>query len=531
LRESGQSTFSTQGFNGTFTFASLDAYRVTIQGLADGSTPAQIRTAGGGASQYAVSSGTGNYSTNYVDFGGFIQDDWKLRPNVVLSGGLRYETQNVIGDNSDFAPRIGFSWGLGGGGRAPKTVLRAGAGIFYDRFAQNYLMTLQRLNGVTQQTFTVTNPDFFPNTPQPSTFTGATSAPTTYRLDPNFKSPYVAQVALSVERQVTKRSTVTLSYLHSHGERQFVADNINAPFPGTFDPLDPASGVRPLGELGNVFEYSSKGKYEQNQLIVNFNLRATSRISLFGFYTLGFANSNTGGPGAFPSNVYDLDQDWGRASYDVRNRLTIGGNVSLPYGIGLSPLLIASSGRPFDISLGQDLNGDSVFNDRPAFAAAGASPSMRTAYGDFDLDPLLGQPIVPANYGSGSSQFTMNLRVSKTFGFGEALSGRSSGRGADPGGPPSDGGDGPAPGPGSGPFGMGGRGGRPPRGGQSSENAHRYNLTFSAQVHNIFNTVNLATPIGDIESPLFGRSIALAGGPFNSATANRRISLEVAFRF
>src|SRR5256885_14750919 len=118
--------------------------------------------------------------------------------------------------------------------------------------------------------------------------------------------------------------------------------------PGTLHQLEAATGIRPLGDDGNVFQYSSKGKYEQNQLIVNFNVRATSRVSLFGFYTLGFANSNTSGPGVFPSNVYDLDQDWGRASYDVRNRLTIGGNISLPYGIGLSPLLIAASGRPFN---------------------------------------------------------------------------------------------------------------------------------------------------------------------------------------
>jgi len=244
-------------------------------------------------------------------------------------------------------------------------------------------------------------------------------------------------------------------------------------------------------------------------------------------------NSNTSGPGAFPSNPYDLDQDWGRASYDVRNRLTIGGNFTLPYGIGLSPLLIAFSGRPFNISLGQDLNGDSVFNDRPAFAAP-VGPNLATSYGDFDTDPALGSSIIPAYYGSGPAQFTMNLRVSKTFGFGEPTRGRPA-AGPEAGGPPPGGDEGPAPGPGPGPFGGGGgrgeRGGRSPRGQSSSEGARRYNLTFSAQVHNIFNTVNLANPIGDLESPLFGHSVALAGGPFNSSTANRRISLEVAFRF
>ncbi len=170
-----------------------------------------------------------------------------------------------------------------------------------------------------------------------------------------------------------------------------------------------------------------------------------------------------------------------------------------------------------------------MFNDGPAFYVPRTVPALATTYGDFDLDPLPGQAVIPANFGSGPAQFTMNLRVSKTFGFGEAT-GRASGR-SDAGGPPPGGEEGPVPGPGAGPLGMGGRGGRPPRGGQSSENSHRYNLTLSAQIHNIFNTVNLAAPIGDLESPLFGRSVALAGGPFNSATANRRISLELAFRF
>jgi len=276
LRESGESTFSTQGFNGTYTFASLAAYQATLQGQAGGLTPVEIRAAGGGASQYSVSMGIGRYATNYADLGAYIQDDWKLRPNMVLSSGLRYETQNAIGDHGDFAPRIGFSWGLGGA--RPKTVIRAGAGIFYDRFAQDYLMTLERLNGVTQQSFTVTEPDFFPNTPPPAALVGASTALTTYRLDPDFKAPYVAQLALSVERQVTRTSTVTVSYLHSHGERQLIAENINAPLPATFDPDDAGSGVRPLGNVGNVFQFESKGKYDQNQLIVNFNIRPSRRV-------------------------------------------------------------------------------------------------------------------------------------------------------------------------------------------------------------------------------------------------------------
>ena len=67
-------------------------------------------------------------------------------------------------------------------------------------------------------------------------------------------------------------------------------------------------------------------------------------------------------------NSYDPMEDYGRAAFDVRNRVFIGGTISLPYALRLSPFIIANSGTPFDIIVGQDLNGDSIFNDRPALA-------------------------------------------------------------------------------------------------------------------------------------------------------------------
>jgi hypothetical protein len=96
-----------------------------------------------------------------------------------------------------------------------------------------------------------------------------------------------------------------------------------------------------------------------------------TKLSLFGFYSLSFADSNTAGVGTFPSDSYDVALDYGRAAFDVRHRLFLGGSFALPKGFRLSPFMITSSGAPFNIIVGQDLNGDSIFNDRPAFAAAG----------------------------------------------------------------------------------------------------------------------------------------------------------------
>ena len=103
------------------------------------------------------------------------------------------------------------------------------------------------------------------------------------------------------------------------------------------------------------------------------------------------------------SNSYDPMEDYGRAAFDVRNRGVIGGTISLPYAFRLSPFILANSGAPFNIIVGQDLNGDSIFNDRPALASTPGSGGVIkvTPYGTFNTVPIPGQPITPINYGTG----------------------------------------------------------------------------------------------------------------------------------
>jgi hypothetical protein len=529
-------------FNGTFTFGArqfqgqtingLEAYQITQAGLAAGDTLAFIeQQLGGGPSQFNITSGIPLASLNQFDVGLFAQDDWRIRPNLTLSGGLRFESQDNISDHADVAPRVAVAWGLGKGG-APKTVVRAGWGMFYDRFIDTYVLQTEQLNGINQQQFVVNSPTFYPDIPAINALPAR--IPTIYRLSPALRAPYTMQGAVSLERQLSKSMNMAVTYIHSQGVHALLTRNINAPLPGTFDPSDPTSGIRPLGNIGNVDQFESDGIFKQNQLIANFNVRVGTRLSLFGWYVLNYADSDTAGTSSFPANQYDLAADYGRAAFDVRQRFFFAGTISLPYGFRLSPFLMASSGTPFNITIGQDLNGDSIFNDRPSLATSATLPQnlVVTKYGSFDIAPAATAAIVAPNIGTGPSQFTVNLRVSKTFGFGkkqDATNGNGrGGRQGTFGGPvggPGGGGGGGGRGGGGGGGGMGGFGG----GGDSS--GHRYSLTLSASGRNIFNRVNLAPPVGNLSSPLFGESNALAGGIFSSASANRRIDLIATFSF
>jgi hypothetical protein len=519
LRAIHEVSMSSAGFNGTYTFSSLDSYNTR--------TPRQLSING------TLSGVVPTVPVTMVDAGLYVQDDWKLRPNLTLSGGLRFETQNAIHDHGDWAPRLGFAWGIGGGGKsAPRTVLRGGFGLFYDRFGQDLILNAVRENGVIQQQYVVdstpTNPLLFQNPPPPlNTLPATTQA--IYRINSQLRAPYIMQTAFSLERQVTKIANVTVSYLNARGVHQFLSLNTNAPLPGT--PY--SSGPPPDPAAGPIYQYVSDGVFRQNQLIMNFNIRAGAKLSLFGYYSLNYANGDTTGASGFPSNQYDVGADYGRASFDVRHRVFMGGTVGLPRGFRLSPFMIFSSGSPYNVTVGQDLSGDSLFNDRPAFASnvSGAclSPTVACHY----VIPTSAYTAIPINYLTGPNHFTLNLRLAKTFGFGPEVGGKNAAQpGGGPGGggpPPGIGGGGPRGGAGGGGgFGRGPGGGF---GGMGPATTRRYSLTFSVNARNVLNQVNAATPIGTMTSSHFGQSIALAGGPFSSAAANRKIELQVMFSF
>ena len=515
LRAVRDANYSTANFNGQFTFASVAAYQVTEQGLQNGWTPAQIRAAGGGASQYAQSFGAPSVAVSMIDLGLYGEDNWKVTKDVTLSYGLRFESQTRIHDRADWGPRVGVAWSIPGEkNKPPRAVIRAGFGWFYQRFQSVNILQAQRQNGVTQTEAVVNNPDFYPET-----CTGLTgvcagavsaSASTIYQINPTLRAPYIMMGGVGLDKPIGKHVSISANYMWSRGEHLFLTRNINAPLPGTYNPADPTSGTRPLGNDENIYQYESDGASDRNRLVVNGSLHA-KKAGLFGFYMLSKVNTNTSGVGTFPSNGYDLHADYGRGSYDVRSRLFLGGFTRLPWRFGINPFIVYQSGSPFNITVGQDLNGDTQFNDRPAFATDLSRPSVyKTKWGTFDASPLPGQKIIPIYYGKGPGLFLANMELSRTFNFGPVVPDET------PAPAPAAAKDGKAP--------------AAPAKPVKKEIERRYTLGFAVQSDNIFNHRNLGPPVGVLGSPLFGQSTSLTT-IFGSGSADRTINVATFFRF
>jgi hypothetical protein len=499
LRNIRDTNNSTSGFNGTFIFNTLADYNARQP------------------SQYSVTKGSPTSSVTVFDASVYAADEWRARPNLTLSYGLRYEVQNHINDYLNLAPRLSFAWAVGPG----KTVVRGGYGWFYDRFDYNYILQAERQNGIAQRQYVVSMPT---TGLTPPSLDSATISSTIYQVSPSLHAPLTMEAAIGVDRQIAKNATVSVTYINSRGVHALRSDNINAPLPDT--------GLRPNGTNENIYQYQSGGVFRQHQLVTNFSVKAHN-LSLFGFYMLNFANGDTAGANNFPSNSYDPGADYGRSNFDVRNRLVLGGNIPLKYGVSFSPMIVANSGAPFNITSGIDFNGDSIFNDRPAFATDLSRASVvKTSLGNFDTQPMSGQTIVPINYGTGPSQFSANLRLSKRFAIGPKTQGGFT-SGGGPGGPPPGGGGPGGGGPGGGggglgPGGLSGKGGPPQL---DAPVTRRYSLGFAVMAHNVFNNVNLAQPVGVVTASSFNHSTALAGGFFSSQSANRSIDLQMNFSF
>jgi hypothetical protein len=539
LDSNNQIVYDSSGNPVTETLTSLQQYERTALLTQAGFSEAQIQTLGGGPSQFRIQAGQSYISAHRYDAAPFVQDDWKLLPNFTLSLGLRYEVQTLISDHRDWAPRLGFAWSPGSarnGGQ--KTVIRGGFGFFYDRVWYSMFENAALDNGVNQLQYVVYNPTFYPNIPPLSSLSMGQN--TTYVIDPKLRADYSMQGALGVERQLPRNTTAALTYSFNRAVHLAQTVPINTPLPGTFDPsqsLSATNGVFPYGyQAGTIFEYESGGYMRQQLLMANFNTRFSSRVSLFGNYTLGYAHDIPG----TPTDPYDFRVDYGTSGFNRRHNFMVMGNVLLPLAVHLAPFVALASGQPYDVLAGQDMFGDTLTNARAAFLSHTTCSTLTysgddvcSPYGTFTTDyPVTSTgSVVPRNYLTMPGLVSINMRVYRTWGFGAIKSTRPNQTNGMPGPPPG------------GMMGLGGRGGPPPGGmggfmGSTTE--HPYNLTLSLNVENVFNHFNPSGYQGVVTSPYFLQATSVntgfggggpGGGQSGNVANNRRIQLGLRFTF
>ena len=534
----------------TTSITSLERYRRTLlfQDRPD------MRALGGGVTQFSIAEGNPEAKVTQIDMGAFFQDEWRMRPNFTLTLGLRYERQTNISSNLNFAPRVFFAWAPGGtsvgsgpgappGSSQPKMVIRGGWGMFYDRLGERATLLENRFNGVNQLDFRVFNESVLDlskfslngvtNVPTAATLASFAAPQIVRKVADDFQVPTFMMTAFNFERQLPAKFTFFAVAFNYRGKHLLRVRNINAPLPGTYDPSNPGTAVRPFGRPGDIYYYESSASFNDYRFFGGLRRQMSKGFSLFANYGFGRGKTDTDCifgsiTSCFPANTYDVSNEYSRVGFIPRANFFVGGTMIVPkLKVNLNPFIIISAGRPFNIVTGRDTNGDGLFTERPAFATSQTALAdlRKTRFGDFDLNPQPGQKLIPRNYGTGPDFFSVNIGISRSFTFGNVPAPPAAAAAA---GPPSQGTQAantraPA-----------ANANAKPSNGPTPEK--RYNVTFSVNIQNLLNRTNLSQPISNLSSPHFGESTSTAGsfgfGPSGSAAAgNRRIQLQVRFSF
>jgi hypothetical protein len=340
----------------------------------------------------------------------FVQDNWRLRPNLTLTPGLRYEYIGPAVDAADranlydpstgqfvrvgtggmprggyepdrnnWAPRIGLAWTTGQDGQ---TAIRGGYGIYYNQgalatgeglyfnppyFDFNLFVPFQGIPPVTLR-------DPFPQSYPISLPTSATA----YQRD--LQTGWLEHWSISVQRQLGGSRAFEAAYVGSRGHNLIAARDINQPRPGTNQP-----NLRPNPLVDDVTLIESRSSSNYNALQLKFQQRFDRGISLLSAYTFGKSLddasgffASTGDPN-FPQDSQNPDAEYARSSFDLKHRLSVSFAWALPFegrilsDMELQGIVTVHSGRPFTVALLPELDNSNTgrttlgfgANDRP----------------------------------------------------------------------------------------------------------------------------------------------------------------------
>jgi len=279
---------------GTYTYPSLDAY------------------AAGHATTFLLQRGNGHVVFLERVLGAFIEDNIRLKPNFSVYLGMRYYFQNYFHDDpNNFAPRFGFAYAPT---KRSSTVIRGGAGVFYDRTGPSPIGDMLHFNGVNLLRFIVNNPVIQnPANPTPPPINVPTSVVV---LDPKAGIPYSVQYSIGVEHQVTEKSTFSAAFVGSRNMDAFRSVDTNAPLP-------PNYLFTPNPNLGQVRDIQSEGYQKSAALELTFRGKPSKWFAGQVQYTFGKTYNNTSGITYFPGNSYNPAGDWARSDNDRRHKFDL----------------------------------------------------------------------------------------------------------------------------------------------------------------------------------------------------------------
>jgi hypothetical protein len=313
------------------------------------------------------------------NIGMFVQDEWRVRPDLTINAGVRYDLQflpdPIQTDTDNIAPRLGIVYAPGD----RKTVIRASFGLYYDRIPLRATSNALQRDGskylVVQLSPTQPGAPVFPNilNLQPSTLP---TKPNITRIDPSIESSYSQQANLQIERELPGNAVVSVGYLHLRALHIILSRNVNVPT------VPASAGIPNLGRpdpnWGNIGRFESSGTSNYDGMVVSFNKRASRWANVRVSYTLSKTIDDAGN--FFFSSVqnnFNIRDDRGLSDNDQRHRLVVSGSLEAPQqgntkgfarvlrGFQFGYIFTYGSQLPFNVLLGTDRNFDTNSNDRP----------------------------------------------------------------------------------------------------------------------------------------------------------------------
>ena len=338
----------TSNFGGTFTYSDLASFTANQPFL------------------FTINQGNPEIRFIQDEYSYYLQDEMRLRPDLTLLLGFRQEFQSHLRDFNNVTPRVGISYAPGNHG----FVLRAGAGIFYERRSWPIGQRALMFDGNHIQNFVVQNPTL-PLVPSAL----AAVPPSIFTVSPGLVAPYQIQASAGADKQIGKMSSLSIEYTMLRGLKLFRMRDLNAPLSPT--------GPRPDPAFVMINQIESTGSSRSHSVAATFRTAIANRIEVLSQYTWSRSYDNTSGMFYLPADNFNLAPEWGRSDFDRRHRFSLAGIVQLPYGLKFGTITTIRSGIPFDVTTGSDLNGDGVANDRPA--GVGRNTGNGPMYSDVDI--------------------------------------------------------------------------------------------------------------------------------------------------